>query len=289
MYYTKFLRDSAFKKNKAAVIFRSFIMLFCIVFKISYVFRIRFGSGRFSFKFKPLARHMGGRGLFIYREKIEPLLEFGDRFVSVGDVCIDAGANQGMYSLAFASQVDRLGRVLAIEPMPYAQKIIRENAELNNFNNIEIIPKVLSYTEGDCVLDFSKGVASASIIRDFGGTDTLDVKSTTIDKIVELHNLHKLDFIKMDIEGAELHALMGAKCSLSRFKPVLSLECETRRFPEIYRYLKKFGYKSYLINENGNLYEISELTELALCVFFIFSGDLAVSENSRHREHAFID
>ena len=254
-------------------------MLFCILFKISYIFQVPFGSGRFCFKFKPLARHMGGRGLFIYREKIEPLLQFGDKFISVGDVCIDAGANQGMYALAFASQVDRLGRVLAIEPMPYAQEIIKENAQLNNFHNIEVIPKVLSDVEKDYVLDFSKGVASASIIRDFGGISTLNVQSTTIDKIVELYNLHKIDFIKMDIEGAELSALMGAECSLIRFRPAISLECQTKRFPSIYQYLKQFGYKSYLINENGSLYEISELSEMALCVFFIFSENSNTSEN----------
>lgn len=278
MYYIKFLRDSAFKRNKISVIFRSAILLFCIVFKITYTFRVRFGSGHFYFRFKPLARHMGGRGLFIYREKIEPLLQFGDKFISVGDVCIDAGANQGMYALAFASQVDRLGRVLAIEPMPYAQDIIRENAELNKFHNIEIIPNVLSDIERDHILDFSKGVASASIIHDFGGIDTLEVKSTTIDKIVEFYNLKKLDFIKMDIEGAELSALRGAEHSLSRFKPTISLECETKRFPDIYAYLKMFGYKSYLLNENGNLCEISELNKLELCVFFIFSEDLTTLE-----------
>ena len=90
--------------------------------------------------------------------------------------------------------------------------------------------------------------------EDFADTKCL---TTTIDDTVEQHLLDRLDFIKMDIEGAEIHALKGAEKSLTKFHPKLaiSLYHSIDDFRAIPRSLDSLGlrYKYYL--EHHTIYE----------------------------------
>ena len=65
------------------------------------------------------------------------------------------------------------------------------------------------------------------------------VESITIDEVCK--NLNKLNFIKIDIEGAELKALKGAEKTLNNYKPKLSLEVDQHSFDHINSFLKKYG------------------------------------------------
>jgi hypothetical protein len=72
------------------------------VLKIKYKFKIKFGDNFFFFTFFPNNEIDGGRGILLYKEKIEPLMEFGSLLISNNSIIIDGGANQGIYSMAFA-------------------------------------------------------------------------------------------------------------------------------------------------------------------------------------------
>ena len=65
--------------------------------------------------------------------------------------------------------------------------------------------------------------------------------------------------IKLDIEGAELKALRGAKQTLSKFKPILSLEIDQNTFDEINFLLKPYGYKPYNFDSSGNLIKVQNV------------------------------
>ena len=81
--------------------------------------------------------------------------------------------------------------------------------------------------------------------------------ATTIDSTVEEENLARLDFIKMDIEGAELNALKGGERSLKRFHPKLavSLYHSIEDFRTIPRYLDSLGLKYKFYLDHHTIYE----------------------------------
>ena len=63
--------------------------------------------------------------------------------------------------------------------------------------------------------------------------------------------MKKIDFIKLDIEGAEFKALIGATKVLKKFKPKIVVECvSSLEFKRNLNFLKKFNYKTYIFNEN---------------------------------------
>ena len=267
-YYNQILQHKAFKENRFYVLWNAIILYFFLLFKIKFILNISTKFINFKLNFIPLEKKMGGRGIFLYREKIEPLMEYGLKFIRKNDVCIDAGANQGIYSIPFAKIVGRKGKVIAIEPMKYAQEILKKNSKLNNLRNIQIFNGVISDKNKKEILDLTTGVGSASIIRDFGKKKRLKVVSITMDNLVKKYGLKRINFIKMDIEGSELSALHGAQKTLKKFKPIICLESDIQNFSKIYNFLKKFSYKAYLFNDDGSLFKIKRITKDQSNIFF---------------------
>jgi len=252
-----FIKTKSFKLNPLNTIFNVLILIICLVVKIKYKFKIRFGNNFFFFTFFPNNQIDGGRGILLYKEKIEPLMEFGSSLISDNSTIIDGGANQGIYSMAFAC-VSKKNKIFAIEPFKYCHKIINYNKKINKFNNIKIIKKVLSNNVSSYKLDYSNNIGTSSIIYNWGGKKILNIKSTTIDIIKKKYKLKKIDVIKLDIEGAEVLALQGALKTIKRFKPKIIMECNKIQFKKI-SFLKKFGYRSYLYNQKGVLNKINKL------------------------------
>jgi len=247
-YYLSLFTSRAFKEKPFITLFRSISVLFLDIFKIKTTFNIKHEKINFNCLYLPgFKKKSGGRGLYIYREKVEDLMEFGHQFIENDNHCIDGGANQGMYSLSFASVVGSKGKILAVEPFDYCINILKNNALENKFNNILIEQKVLfSKSDLEKKLDYTEGVGSASITRDFGKKNFLNVKTITIDDLVKVHNM-KPNFIKLDIEGAELDALQGSLNTLSFHHPHICLECtDEQEFFKINELLSKFNYKSYV-------------------------------------------
>ena len=141
---------------------------------------------------------------FLYREDLEPLLKYGHKLIKKGDIIIDGGANQGVFSLAFAKKVESLGRVVAVEPFSYCVDIIKKNARINSLKNITILKKCLFDKQKTLKIDYSNGVGSASIVRKFGNQKKI-VKTITLDSVKKKFSLNKVAFIKLDIEQKFLH------------------------------------------------------------------------------------
>ena len=96
-------------------------------------------------------------------------MEFGHQFIEGNNHCIDGGANQGIFSLSFASVVGDKGKILAVEPFDYCINNLKNNVLENKFNNVVIEQKVLFSKSGILKkLDYSNGIGSASITRNFG-------------------------------------------------------------------------------------------------------------------------
>ena len=265
---TKIFYHKQFKAAPILILMRLCALFLIDTFRITK--KININHYEFSFKFIYLPSmkiKSGGRGIFLFREKIEDLLEFGHQFINKNDHCIDGGANQGIFSLSFASAVGPNGKVVAVEPFDYCIKNLEQNIYLNKFQNIHVCQKVLFSKSGlDKKLDYSNGVGGASIVRDFGSLDYLNVKTHTVDKIVEEYDLN-LNFLKLDIEGAEFEALKGSVKTLEKNRPIICLESDSKNYFEICKFLKTFNYSPYFFM-NKKLNKLKEYKSLAN-IFFL--------------------
>jgi FkbM family methyltransferase len=233
---------------------------------------LRFGEGRFKMRIQPLGPREGSRGVFVFRERYEPLLTFGSRFLKPGDVAFDLGANQGIFCCAFGSVVGETGRVVAVEPIPRQVERLRRNVELNGFVQCEVVQKAIAERAGTAVLGIANGDTAASIVAtDTSVSITVDVAS--VDELVEQFGLMRVDFIKLDVEGAELMALKGAEGTLRRFLPGLSIEASsTGRFQPIRDYLEGLGYEFYVFDAKGRLEPMIRLEKLEDNVIALAKG-----------------
>ena len=269
IYYLKFLNHKAFKIKPGAVLKRAFLLVFLLIFRKSTIITIQFGNDQFRFEFIPKARNSGGRGIYLYREHIEPLMQFGHLFLERGDSVFDGGANQGVFTAAFAAAVGPSGKVIAVEPFDYCHECIKQNAIINDFRSIRHYKAVLTSRHQICQLDYTAGVGKSSITRDFGATRTISIQGTTIDNIIKENDDFRLNLLKLDIEGAEADAIDGSINSIKKFQPIIVIECTAQTFEAIYLTLKKIGYHAYILGDDGSLESISSIIAVEDNVFFL--------------------
>lgn len=141
-----------------------------------------------------------------------------------GDVVIDCGAHIGFFTVQAAKTVGNEGKVVAIEPEKENLRMLRRNIELNDVQNVIIIEKGL-WSEST-VKDFYFGVTSSSpsfILKQLRYLEHTEVEVDTLDNILEEIEVQKVDFLKMDIEGAEVEALKGATKTLETYPMNLAI------------------------------------------------------------------
>ncbi len=158
--------------------------------------------------------------------------------VEPGDIAIDCGACLGDTTLCFADGVGPEGKVMAFEFVPGNLSIMESNIELNPHlaSRIHLVRHPLWSHPGEMVEWSADGPGSVV------GRGPEKCRSESIDHVVSEHQYAKVDFIKMDIEGAELPALEGARETLLKFHPKLALSVYHRdddlvRIPAFFREL----------------------------------------------------
>lgn len=182
---------------------------------------------------------------------------------------LDIGANIGLYSIRFAKLMPSV-RVFSFEPMPVSFAYLQRNIASNSVGN-----RVTSFNYGlsktNSVVEFfsvpMNGVnaslknvaASAEAVKILGLTLTLDEWVANY-KVVP-------DFIKCDVEGAELLVFQGGLSTLATYKPIVFSEMLrkwTRPFSyqpnDMLAYFKELGYGCFAVGEKGS-HLITEVTE----------------------------
>jgi FkbM family methyltransferase len=141
-------------------------------------------------------------------------------YVKPGDVVIDAGGCWGDTALYFAAK--GAVNVFVYEFIPSNIEIFKQNISLNPHyeKNITLIEKAV--WETSCVNLSFDDRGPASRVGEFSQYPST-TQTLSIDDLVASENLSRVDFIKMDIEGAELSALKGAYKTIKRFKPKLAI------------------------------------------------------------------
>ena len=143
----------------------------------------------------------------------------------LGDYAIDAGGCLGDTALAFAATVGAEGRVYSFEPMPNLRDVFIGNAGRNPdlSGRMELFDRAVFDTSGNTLTfaDFGAGSRPQA-----GGA--VPAVTIALDDFVREHDVPRVDFIKMDIEGSEREALRGAAETIRRFKPKLAISAYHR-------------------------------------------------------------
>lgn len=163
-----------------------------------------------------------------------------------GGVFIDIGAHIGSMTIQVARQMDKKGKVIALEPFPYYFNMLKKNIEHNKLSNVKAHALACSDKEEEINLSWDLGDHKPS----------MKVKTINIDKLVKLDKLLRVDVIKIDVEGAELKVLKGCKKTIERFKPKIIFEANSSKEYEILTSeFKKMKYEIFKIDKN-NYYAI---------------------------------
>lgn len=170
----------------------------------------------------------GGRGVFIFRDGLEPEFEHLEKFLTPGGVFLDVGGNTGIYSMKAAKFLTANGgKVVVIEPLPEMLAMLSHNVRANRFTNVRLRGICLGKARGTAELwmNFHRPATFSLVHRDKQAAS----HSTLVfplDEIFPLENLGRLDYVKIDVEGAEAQVLEGARATLKQFRPIIQLETE---------------------------------------------------------------
>ena len=183
-----------------------------------------------------------------------------------GMVFIDIGAHIGLYTLFASKLVNNNGTVLAIEPSERDIKRLRENVILNKSQNIRLMQVAISNSCSRRELliaeDEHSGLNTIGAFAYEGvqNQGKQQVRTETLDKVVQKELLNRVDVIKIDVEGHELFVLEGAKETLSKFYPILLVEISDSALvhqgcssSQVLNFLLQLGYRIYLFSKQTGL------------------------------------
>lgn len=154
----------------------------------------------------------------VLAEQQERIYGRGERGVHQGDIVLDCGAAMGEFTRTALDQGAAI--VVAIEPAPFKEPCLRRN-----FEREIAAGRVIVYPKGVWDKEASLTLYDDSVVEKREGTGIV-VPLTTIDQLVADLHLPRVDFIKMDIEGAEKQALTGARATIQKYHPRMSIATE---------------------------------------------------------------
>jgi FkbM family methyltransferase len=139
--------------------------------------------------------------------------------IQSGMTVFDIGAHAGYYTLIASKLVGGSGHVVAFEPAPRNLRYLRRHLSLNQVSNVSVLEVAVSDRAG--VGRFDVGAESSLGRLDPAGT--LDVRTITLDELVTRGSVPTPHVLKLDIEGAESDALVGAAAILREVRPDIFL------------------------------------------------------------------
>lgn len=164
--------------------------------------------------------------LIYYLGTFEPYcLPYVQKVVARGGTVLDVGANIGLYSIESAAAVGASGRVVAVEAASSHVDALRQNIELNSFRNVSVYETAVGAAAGRATLKRMSGDNLGMFtLGQLDGIDEQLVSVRTIDDVMREEQVSSLDLIKMDIEGSEYGALLGAEKTVRSYRPAILIE-----------------------------------------------------------------
>lgn len=206
-----------------------------------------------------------------------------ERVIKEGDVVVDLGANIGYFSLLAAKLVGSKGRVFSFEPEPKNFSYLKKNIEINNYNQVSAFQKAVSNKNGKTKLYICDYDTGHHTINQYEGVEAysrgretkkhfIDIETITLDDFFKGKE-EKIDVIKIDVEGAEMLALLGMDRILKENKNIkmfveffpLLIE-KMRSFPKEFlrKIFEDYGFSIYVIPDDydSSIREIKKMNSI---------------------------
>ena len=167
-----------------------------------------------------------------------------------GDVVVDGGGGFGETALYFAEAVGSGGQVFCFEFVPENLRLLEHNLDANpaHRSRIQVVPHPLWDRRGEALrYEMAGGRSSIAMPGERSDSEAL---TESLDEVCRERNIDRIDFLKLDVEGAELEALRGGEETLRRDRPKLAISVyhRTADLAEIPAWLADLdlGYDLYL-------------------------------------------
>lgn len=180
-----------------------------------------------------------------------------------GMTFLDVGANEGLFSLLAARRLGSEGQVIALEPSPRERRRLERNLALNGLHNVVVLPLAACDRAGTGWLHVAEEAHAGqstlgAFAYDIRAEEDASVEMFPLDQLPERCPVPRLDVVKIDVEGAEVAVLRGARQILSRHRPLLLVELldaalngqgATRE--QLFAELAALGYELWTFGDRG--------------------------------------
>jgi FkbM family methyltransferase len=189
-----------------------------------------------------------------------------DRLLQPGMVFVDAGANEGLFTLFASQRIGDAGRVWAFEPSEREFLRLQANLRLNGRQNVRAFRMGLAERDGEealAIADFGhEGVNTLGAFAHEGisllRTERVPVRK--LDDLIRDANVERIDVLKVDVEGAESRVIEGARDVLAEHRPVVLFEAfdpclrlQGSSAASLTRRLSSFGYALLVYDAESGL------------------------------------
>jgi FkbM family methyltransferase len=182
---------------------------------------------------KGVERSIGGESIRFparwsryYEADYEPeTFRFFRQTLKEGDTVLDIGGHIGLFAVVTARIVGKGGKVFSFEPTPFTRGVLEEVVDLNACSEIvEVRPEAVSAKSGETVFfDTGDDISNAnSLVKTERSKREIPVKLISVDEFVSERNL-TVSCLKIDVEGAELDLLRGARKTFLEQRPTARL------------------------------------------------------------------
>ncbi len=198
-------------------------------------------------------------------ERDPNVMRFLRRWVRPGFVACDIGANIGTYTVPIARLVGPSGHVVSFEPNRPTYACLRQNIRQNRLANVTLLRAAAGPESGTAGLVVTADNFGEVHLAPPGGVATARVAVTTVDAEVARLRLHRVDFIKIDVEGFELAALRGATRTLdNNVNLVVQTEivsAHSARYgfevADLVAFFSAHGYAPYTCDPSGQMHPVA--------------------------------
>ena len=184
-------------------------------------------------------------------DRIDPsLCNLAEEFVQTGNVVWDVGANVGLFSFSAAHHAGPEGQVLAFEPDTWLVQLLRRSASVQPASSarVEVVPVAVANECDLRTFHLSLRSRATNALSGYGAVaggikEEQTVSAVSLDWCAKRRPLP--DVIKIDVEGAELEVLNGARYILEVRRPVIVCEVSAASSPGVTTLLRDMGYRIF--------------------------------------------
>ncbi len=219
--------------------------------------------------------------------KWEPEAPYMKEVVNPGDVCLHFGGSDGRHSYLLSQQIGPKGVVHIYEPSNYSYKIMTRLLRWHGLKNVHPHNAAIGSNEGTMLLSVPKKTTghigrAYGVVTDRGGTASDEILATgnrtefidqptevvSLDGLMAKEKLSRVDFIRCDVEGAEIRFIEGGKKTIERDLPSLLIEIHPfslqRNFGSsgeaVRDYFIGLGYRMWQLNDdNSHMFESTQI------------------------------